>query len=331
MKASPGSELTDAQRGAVAMLESSQRILLTGHVRPDGDCIGAQAALYRVLRELGKTVTILNPDLPEPQFDYLASALPYRRYPGTSVPDHDLTVLLDCSELSRCGELGEVLRVRPSRKLVVDHHIHDDPDWWDGAFRDLTCAATGLLVWRIAKALDVPLDPIAARGVFTSLVTDTGWFKYSNTDAETLRAASELVEMGVDPSALYSSIYQRNPMEEPQQLARALTTLEYFAGGRLAVFELPLDGDRASDLDGEDLLDLARAVEKVEVVLLFRAVPDGKCKVSMRSKTSYDVNRLARRFGGGGHAKASGATIDANLADARARVVAAAIEGFAAA
>ncbi len=312
------------------MLERSQRVLLTGHVRPDGDCIGAQAALYQVLRNLGKTVTILNPDLPEAQFDYLAEACPYRRYPGANVPDHDLTVLLDCSELSRCGELGEVLAVRPSKKLVVDHHIHDDPAWWDAAFRDFECAATGLLVWRIAKALDVRLDPIAAQGVFTSLVTDTGWFKYSNTDEETLLAASELVAMGVNPSALYSSIYQRKPPEEPQQLARALATLEYFAGGRLAVFELPLEGGRASSLDGEDMLDLARAVEVVEVVLLFRELPEGKCKVSMRSKTSYDVNRLARRFDGGGHAKASGVTIEAGLADARARVVAAALEGFAA-
>jgi phosphoesterase RecJ-like protein len=329
MRASPSQETTGEQQKALELLERSERVVLTGHAHPDGDCIGAQAALYRVLVGLGKTVWILNPDLPEPRFDYLSEACPYGRYDGGPIPGHDLVVLLDCSELSRCGDLGDVLAKIPSKKLVVDHHIHEDEAWWDAAFRDLKAAATGLLVWRIARALGVRLDPIAASGVFTSLVTDTGWFKYSNTDAETLGVASDLVSSGVDASRVYSAIYQRKTPDEPLLLGQALSSLEYFADGRLAVFELPLDEDgHEQGLDSEDLLDLARAVASVEVVALIRVLPQGRCKLSLRSKTDYDVNRLARRFGGGGHAKASGATVAGSPADVKARVVAAAIEAF---
>jgi phosphoesterase RecJ-like protein len=329
MRASARQDTTGEQQQALELLERSERVILTGHAHPDGDCIGAQAALYRVLQSLGKTVWILNPDLPEPRFDYLSKACPYGRYEGGPIPEHDLVVLLDCSELSRCGDLGLVLAKVPSKKLVVDHHIHEDLAWWDGAFRDLSAAATGLLVGRIAKALGVRLDAVAASGVFTSLVTDTGWFKYSNTDAETFRVASELVSAGVEPSLVFSAIYQRKTPEEPLLLGRALSSLEYFADGRLAVFELPLDDSgREQGLDSEDLLDLARAVSSVEVVILIRVLPKGGCKLSLRSKTDYDVNRLARRFGGGGHAKASGATVEGSAKEVKSRVVAAAVEGF---
>ncbi len=329
MIASPRPQTTDDQRQALELLERSKRVVLTGHMHPDGDCIGSQAALHQILAARGKTVWILNPDLPEPQFDYLSQACQFGRFEGGPVPEHDLTVLLDCSELSRCGELGDVLSRMPSKKLVVDHHIHEDAAWWDAAFRDFKCAATGLLVWRIAQLWGVQLDPIAASGVFTSIVTDTGWFKYSNTDAETLRVASELVSAGVAPSRVYSAIYQRKPAASPLLLGQALSTLQYFADGRLAVFELPLDAEgRAQNLESEDLLDLARAVAAVEVVILVRVVSAGKCKLSLRSKTDYDVNRLARRFQGGGHAKAAGATVEGSLEDVRSRVVSAALEGF---
>ena len=113
--------LTHAQREAIELLRGSKRVLLTGHERPDGDCIGAQAALASVLRSLGQDCIILNPGPVEPQFDYLAREIEYRSYrPGDAVPDHDLTVLLDCSELSRCGPLGRrrVHRRRPGPRRV---------------------------------------------------------------------------------------------------------------------------------------------------------------------------------------------------------------------
>jgi phosphoesterase RecJ-like protein len=323
------SDPTPAQAAALVVLRSSQRILLTGHERPDGDCIGAQAALSRILAQLGHEVTILNPDPPEPQYEYLSSACAYGVDDGGALPAHDLLVLLDCAELSRTGSLAERFAAAPSRKMVLDHHVLPAEPWWDVAFHDVTASSTGLLVHRIARALSVELDAIAASGIFTSMVTDTGWFKYSNTDAETLAVAAELVHMGVAPHELFSAIYQRRDAAHPRAVAGVLERVAYHANGRLAVADLPLGPEgKPVQLDTEDVLDLLRSVRAVEVVLLVREIERGVCKLSARSKSTYDVNALARRFGGGGHVKASGATIRGALGDVRARLVAAAEEGF---
>ena len=309
----------------LAALRAARSILLTGHERPDGDCIGAQAGLARVLIALGKEVTILNPDPPEEAFDYLSSELDYGCYPDQEIPEHDLCVLLDISELGRCGSLAEPLAEADSKKLVIDHHVHHGEEWWDLAFVDCSASATGLLVFRVAKALGVQLDRVASAGLFTSLVTDTGWFKYSNTDAETLAVAGELLSHGVKPDELYSSIYQRNPPALPHELGSQLRRLEYFAGGRLALLVTD-PGEDAFEGNSDILLDILRSVGEVEVVLFLRHTSDGKCKLSARSKRDFNVNALARRFGGGGHVKASGATLDGPLAAAREALLAAALE-----
>ncbi|TAJ04373.1 MAG: hypothetical protein EPO68_17075 [Planctomycetota bacterium] len=330
MPPTAGNPVTPDQARAVAALRAGSRFVLAGHVKPDGDCLGAQAALARVLAALGKEVWIYNPDAPEAQFDYLAREVRFRVWSGDVLPAHDWTVLLDISELSRCGPLEPALRAANSRKMVIDHHIHDGPVWWDESYVDVRCAATGLLVRRIARELGVELDRGAALGVFTSLVTDTGWFKYSNTDAETLATAAELVALGLEPARLYGSIYQRQNSELPLALARSLARMHYHAGRRLAVVDLPRAGAGESELvDSDLLLDILRSVEAVEVVLFLRETKDGVCKLSARSKTAYDVQKLAKRFGGGGHAKAAGATILGSLSDARERLVAAALEDLA--
>ncbi|HPF12994.1 MAG TPA: bifunctional oligoribonuclease/PAP phosphatase NrnA [Planctomycetota bacterium] len=314
-----------ADQQALRMLLDHERILLTGHVRPDGDCIGAQAALYPVLKALGKQVRILNSHLPEAQFDYLTTEIPFDVDDGGAVPEHDVVILLDCSEISRTQDLAPRLEAFDSKKMVIDHHILPEHPWWDAAYVDTSASATGLLVYRIAKELGVPLSPVARKGVFTSIVSDTGWFKYSNTDGETLAIAAELVAQGLHPEAIYASIYQRKPASHPMAVANALQGLRYHARGRLATIAVPLAPDGSSpDLDSDDVLDMVRSVGQVEVVLFVREMQPGVCKLSARSKTDFDVNRLARQFGGGGHAKASGATLSMPLAEAERQLVAAA-------
>jgi phosphoesterase RecJ-like protein len=326
----PARDLAAERSRALALLRAAQRPLLVGHVRPDGDCAGSELALASVLTRLGKEVAIENPDPLPPELDYLGREFRFRVHKGGALPAHDVAVFLDFCELDRTGDLAPKLRGAPSKKLVVDHHLFAGTPWWDEAYVDPRSAATGLIVRRIARELGVELDRTAAIGVFTSLVADTGWFKYSNTDAETFAVASELVALGVAPSELYASIFQRAASSQPFGLARALARLRYEAGGRIAVVDLPKAGPGEADLaDSDDLLDLLRSVARVEVVLFLRELDDGKVKLSARSKTGYDVCALARGFGGGGHAKAAGATLDGPLEAARARLVAAALEALA--
>ena len=308
-----------AEAHALELLQSGRRFLLTGHMRPDGDCIGAQAALARVLEAAGKQVFIWNPDPPEAQFDYLTREVDYRAWKeGDALPPHDVTVLLDCAELSRCGDLEPLLVAADSKKLVIDHHVHVGDEWWDAAYVDVTASATGLLVHRIARALGIALDRTAAEGVFTSIVTDTGWFKYSNTDAETLRVAGELLETGMDASLVYQAIYQRQSQRHPLEIGEILSGTRYHADGRLALITAPA----GAAVDGDDALDILRAVGTVEVVLFVRTQDGETCKLSARSKSDlYDVSALARNFGGGGHKRAAGATIPGTLAEVSAKLV----------
>jgi phosphoesterase RecJ-like protein len=313
----------DLDGQALELVRASRRVLLVGHARPDGDCLGAQAALHRGLTGLGKEVAICNPDAPARVFDYLTRQVPYGVFGPGGLPPHDLVMLLDFNELSRTGPMAGPITAAPSRKMVVDHHPHDGEAFWDGSFVDVTASATGVLAWRLLKLLGAPIDALVATGVFTSMVTDTGWFRYSNTDAETLGLAGELVAAGVDVSAVYAALYQRRAPEEPRALGAVLDTVEYFADGRLAVAHQPLRSGPTLE-DGDPLLDELRAVERVEVVLYLREIEPGVCKLSARSKTSFDVNALARGFGGGGHRKAAGATIQGPLDVVRGRLIAAA-------
>lgn len=319
--------LDPEQEHALGVLTSAQRIILTGHERPDGDCIGAQAALSRLLIALGKDVTILNPDPPEARFVALSRQVKYETDEGAPVPPHDLLVLLDGSELSRTGALAGRFSRASSKKLVIDHHILPEERWWDACFHDMTASATGVLVARITEALGHELDEVAAMGVFTSIVTDTGWFKYSNTDAETLQLAGRLVARGVDVAGQYMDLNQRRPASHPVELGHLLSGTTYHAEGRIALMtlHLPLNG-AVPEMDTDDALDVVRSVDGVEVVLFVREVRPGLTKLSARSKTTFDVAQLARTFGGGGHRKASGATFEEDVDIAAQRILAHALQ-----
>ncbi|MEL6428232.1 MAG: DHH family phosphoesterase [Planctomycetota bacterium] len=315
------------QRAALELLSSSPRVLLTGHERPDGDCLGSQAALARVLTARGQSAVILEPDAPDPRFLEITRTADFRVDDGGPLPPHDLVVMLDGGDLSRTGGLADRLRAAPSKKLVVDHHLHDGDAWWDAAFVDTRASATGVLVRRIAAHLDAPIDSETARALFTTLVTDTGWFKYSNTDALTLEIAAELIGLGVRPAEIYGDLFQRETLDHPGALAAALARTAYYADGRVAVIDVPATADgHAFEFDSDAALDVVRSVEAVEVALVLRGLGPARCKLSARSKGAFDARALCATFGGGGHAKAAGATIESPLADARAALVERALE-----
>ena len=318
---------TGDQLDALELLRSSERVLLTGHERPDGDCLGSQAALARVLNARGQSAFVLNPDPPDPRYAEVTALAEFTVDDGGEIPEHDLVVMLDGGDLSRTGALAARLEAADSQKLVVDHHLHEGEAWWDGAFIDTSASATGVLVRRIAAHLGADLDAGTARAIFTTLVTDTGWFKYSNTDEETMHIAAEMLGAGVRPAELYGDLFQREEPEHPRLLAAALSRTAYHGDGRIAVIDLPLGPDgRSSAADGDVALDVLRSVEQVEVALIIREIGPARTKLSARSKGAFNVQKLAHGFGGGGHAKAAGATIEQPLIHARLELVEAAVE-----
>jgi phosphoesterase RecJ-like protein len=315
-------------------LRSSRSFLLTGHENPDGDCVGAQAALFHLLRALGKDVHIVNPDPLGRAFDFLLRHTPYGHARGDEpLPAFDAAILLDCCQLSRVGALGQRLQQSKQPIGVIDHHVGSDRG--DGVvhYVDPTAAATGALVRRLYRELSVPLPLPAAEGVFLSLVADTGWFKYSNADAEVFAMASELVASGVDGSRIYDALYRRAHPESAGVLADALHRHTLRLQGKLAMASLDKQlMERAArvDFDTDGVLDPLRSLEGVEVVALLKERFDGAVKVSMRARGDVDVQAIVAAFGGGGHKKAAGATLRMSLAAAEAAIEAAVQQALAA-
>lgn len=306
------------------LLRAADRILLTGHENPDGDCLGAEVALFHLLSALGKRPVIVNPDPIGRSHDFLLRHTPFSYARGDdALPPFDAVVLLDCAHLSRVGALGQRLRQSGVPIGVIDHHVGSENGDGSVHFVDVTAAATGALVRRLFREFGVPLNQPAAEGVFLSLVADTGWFRYSNADAEVFAITSELVAAGVDVSLVFDSLYRRNHPDSIALLADALQRAHLRLDGRLAMVSLDrmwMDRAAQAEFDTDAVLDPLRSINGVEVVALLKERFDGTVKASLRARNAVDVQAIVAAFGGGGHKKAAGATMRMQLGAAEAAI-----------
>jgi bifunctional oligoribonuclease and PAP phosphatase NrnA len=307
---------------AVQLVEQSSRILVAGHLRADGDSLGSAIVVARALRALGRQVHLLMPDAPDGRYQFLFEQTPWELYQGPgSLPQHDLLIVCDCSQLDRLGEMGAELATTDGPRLVIDHHPYDrNEHHWDAEVHDTRAAATGILAVAFSKALGIQVDTIALEAAFVALMTDTGWLKYSNADAIAFQAAADFVAGGVDPDRIFRMIYQQTEAGTPRGIGAALQSCQYTCDGQVAIGYVSdeiLQESEGALADTDEVLDIMRAVQSVEGVA-FLSERNGRIKVSFRSKTWLDVNQIARECGGGGHARAAGATFPAEMTLAQA-------------
>ncbi len=311
----------------VDLVRRHQSFLMTTHVRPDGDGLGAMTALAEALRGLGKDVRMTVASALPPRYRFLdpeQRVVPFAP-PGEEFRGADVILVLDTGTWNQLGTFGPFLKSEPAVKVVVDHHMTQDDL---GALRlvDTSAEAAGRLAHEAIAALGVPLSPAAASALFVALAMDTGWFRHPNATPRTYTLASELVAAGARPPALYEELFERSSLPRMKLIGVVLGRLQVVCGGRVAYTELrrgDYEATGATPQDSEDLIDYTRSVQGVQVGLFFMEQPRGGVKVSFRSREAVDVARLAEGFGGGGHKRAAGATLEASLDDARARVLAA--------
>ncbi|MFZ5623136.1 MAG: DHH family phosphoesterase [Gemmatimonadota bacterium] len=325
-------EKEQAARTVAAALSPGQRVCLTTHVNPDGDGLGSEVGLLRLLRDRGIDAVITNPSPRPPRFDFLFDGIAEHDHQRDAVKElrrADAIVVLDISDLSRLGSLAETVVERHVPVICIDHHVSGGalPD--GPRYVDPSAAATGELVFEIALATGWPLTREAARALYVAILTDTGGFRFSNTHPRTLRIAAELLETGLDPEQLYLDVYANAPAGRPRLFAEVLQTLVVEPEHGLAWVTVPPGaiqrlGVTSDDVDG--VVEFPRSIAGVKLAMLFREVSNGKVKVSLRSVGSVDVARFARAFGGGGHTKAAGLTLEGSLAEVQAQVLQAARE-----
>jgi bifunctional oligoribonuclease and PAP phosphatase NrnA len=309
-----------------------QRVCLTTHVNPDGDGLGSEVGLIHLLRANGVEAVITNPTPTPPRFSFLFNDLPGVDKTGDAVREirrADLIVVLDISDISRLGMLIAAVRERGVPTACVDHHVSAGQLPPGPRYVDPEAAATGELIFELAKGNGWPITQAVAKALYVAILTDTGGFRFSNTRPRTLRIAADLLEAGVDAEEIYLEVYAKAPEGRPRLLADALQTLVVEPQYGLAWVTVPpgsIERHRVSSDDLDGVVEFPRSIEGVRMALLFREIAQGRVKVSLRSVGDVDVAAFAKAYGGGGHTKAAGLSLTGSLAEVQATVLRAARE-----
>jgi len=325
----------EARRAAIARLEPELRpgrkVAISTHMNADGDGCGSETALARLLIQRGMNVRIVNPTPWPALFDFLLGddVRDDSARGAAALKDIDLLIVLDISDVKRLGNLTDAVRALTVPTIVIDHHIASNDPAGNVILTDISACATGELVYDLAHTLALDVTPAIAQSLYIAILTDTGGFRFSNTSPRCHAIAGDLLDAGVDPEQMYVRVYASAPPGRLRLLAEILATLGVDQAAGLSWLSMNAGALEKYDVRQEDLdgiVEHARSVAGTRMALFFRDLGYGKVKVSFRSTGEVDVNAFARQFGGGGHAKASGALITGSLEDVRDRVIAAAHE-----
>ena len=316
-------------------LLASRKAVLTTHLNADGDGAGCEAAVAAWLRANGTDAWIINPTPFPDSFKFLLGdpswVVDASSSQAQSLCDQaDLAVVLDTGEVPRIGRVRSLIRELTT--VIIDHHQPGDQPIGGISLRDAEACATGELVFDVIRDAHGPWPRQTLEGLYVAILTDTGSFRFTNSTPGSHRVVAELIAMGVDPEEMHRRIYGAAPIRRYRLLERALATLEIDEAAGIAWMVIPQDaylalGATQDDLEG--MVDVPRSIEGAKVGLLFRQTATGEVKVSFRSSGPVNVNELAKRFGGGGHLKASGAMLPGPMDDAVKTVVQATREAVA--
>jgi phosphoesterase RecJ-like protein len=297
-------------------IEQRQRFLLTSHARPDGDAVGSALACSQILRLMGKeTEVVLRDGVPRiyQPLPFAETVISAERVNGK----YEAAIILECDSIQRTQLSG-----LEDRFLInIDHHVSGRPfahvNWIDPK-----AVATAELVYKLAREAGVKISPEIATCIYIAVLTDTGSFMFEGTNEHTFALARELVLAGADPARCARSVYFGHSTAKMRLLGAALSNLH--REGPLAwiwVTREQMEHVGAKEEDCEGLVNYALSIHDVEVAAFFRELPDGRFRVSLRSKGQMNVSAVAQQFGGGGHECASGCALEGPLAMAVARVV----------
>jgi len=312
-------------------LRAARSAAIFTHQRPDPDALGSQAALALMLGKAGVgRVVVVNWEPVSGPYAFLQEGVETVTFTpewAARAADFDTFVVVDTCAYQQMEPGAALLRTAHDKVVAIDHHVSFDPIG-PMILRDPKAAACVEILTELAHAMDVALDAAIAARLFSGLVADTGWFRFDSVTPRTHRVAAELVAAGAEPARLYERLQQNETAPKLTLMARALSGITLAAAGQVAllvVTQRDFAETGASASQTEDIVNLALMVGTVEVAGLVTEMPDGRVRVSLRSKHAVDVNAVCRQFGGGGHAKAAGCRMDGPPEAAREKMIAAVV------
>ncbi len=299
------------------LLSPEAKICITTHYNPDGDAIGSSMGLYHLLKNLGHSPQVVVPnDFPK-FLKWMPSAkkaiiFEYKKANAAQIiADADILFCLDYNDLSRTGNLGPLIEKAKAKKILIDHH--QQPGQFDYTFSDTGIPATCQLVVHFAHAMGWKdkINKEVAECLYTGIMTDTGGFRYRNTNSQTHLIIAELIDLGAEPATISSNTWDNNTLERLKLLSVVLGRIELTGNGKVAILylkreELEKYGFSKGDTDG--IVNYGLSLSGVEMAAFFSEdLYEDYIKISFRSKTSWDVNKFSRTYyQGGGHINAAG-------------------------
>ncbi len=312
------------------IIKFSNKIILSTHEKPDADGLGSAIAFYYYLKSINKDVRIIQPSKypddckiinPENIVDtFCSDDIPW-------IESSDLLILFDVGHYKRSKELSSIAINNNINIVSIDHHKNDNTDIFKAFMIDIKAPATGLLVWRYLKNINLktPWDIKISTALYAALMTDTGSFRYNNTTSECHNMASELISFGVKPYDVYAPIYEQRSLSQLRLFSYVIDNLKFKLNGRVCY--VVIDNkvfkntkSKIEDVDG--FSEFLRSIENVEVSFLITQQLDNSYRISFRSKGKYSINDIAAAFGGGGHAFAAGSkTTNSNVLEIEEKIV----------
>jgi bifunctional oligoribonuclease and PAP phosphatase NrnA len=314
------------------ILKGPGRVLIVSHENPDGDAVGSALALYILLKNLGKDVSVWLPGRFPEYYRWMNSSGEICFYTDNTsrlqetVKNADVLIAVDISSLSRTGRMFESLAPFEGKKVLIDHHIDPDTSGFDLVFSDVTVSSTSELVFHLLRWMDMLscINLAMAEALYTGIMTDTGSFSFNCNSPETYEVTGHLIRCGVVADRVHKLVYDNNSENRIRLLGYSLHKLKVLPDYHTAFIALDKDelaANKSQVGDTEGIVNFALSIRGI-VLAAFFSIRDGEVKISFRSKGSFSVNEFARKhFKGGGHRNAAGGSFSGSLADAVALFV----------
>jgi phosphoesterase RecJ-like protein len=305
----------------IKAINEGQNFLITAHIRLDGDALGSELALYLMLKEMGKKAVVYNQDRTPERYEFLPAAHNIS-HSLNNVEQYDTCFVLDCSDLTRVGDEAE--NIRKIKKLInIDHHVSNN-GFCSLKMLDAKASSTGELVFRLMREMRFKMSRNICTNLYAAIITDTGSFRYSSTTKETFLAAGILVGEGASPQRIAENIYESDSPARLKLLAKALETLSLDLEnkiGSMVVTQKDLQETGAAWEHTEGFVDIPRTVRGIEISILYTQRGEDSFKLSLRSKAQVNVEKVAKKFSGGGHIHASSCWIKGDIESIKTQII----------
>lgn len=299
----------------VKIISSSQNVLLTSHINPDGDSIASMLALYYIMTGLGKKCEIILASEPPKIYDFLENFKHIKKLDldDTRKYTFDLAIVVDCGDYGRVQNVKHL--INDTFILNIDHHPAN-PRFGNYNYVDCERSSSAEIIFYLAKKMSFNISQSLAESIYVGIMTDTGSFRYSNTAMATFKTAAELLKYGANPAYLSAMIYERNSLRKIKLLETILRRMKFFYENQVVIsylYQADIDAAGAEKSDMEGLIDFLRSIDTVKIGVLLVRCDDLFTKLSFRSKGEINVMLLAKSFGGGGHRNAAGSKVFKSL------------------